>query len=649
MENNIQNNINTNEDINNKSEKKKIGLSIDYSKFQQNFTNNKNEDNIKDDLNNKIEENIIFNNNQNIKDGAQNQKNFDQFLLNENASKSSFSIIDNQKEINNNKVELDEKNNNISNKINENDFFDDISLDIDKDENLLTINYKDLIKNNINNNKVNKENEENKKKDKNNDLKNIKLIVKTPKKKKKYDKFVNNRNNNGQIETNKNKTNYSNDKNNLTYKLNKKEKVNSYVQMIKNNREENKIRNKSNNKDNDNFNLFNGVNINHNKSNISEMSINALSAINNCDVSNNGMTSMIGNDDLYEISTIRNKTKVKVNKKGNILYSDFNKRYNFKPNLNKNASYDDKIKKKINKYNLNKSNNKNNKKKIYPNYDNKTYNNFVNYKFHVKSNNNNNINKKEDDKNYIDKHKSKYLNKGNKYIKSQNNIKTEINILKKKLKQLSDNETQNELEIEKLKRKNNNMNNIDKILSENIINNDILNDKKTINILDVDINDKNDNIFEQKLDNIIQKYNKSPINSLDISSFSNKINITKNDQLLEIFGLDQSLYDGENISDSKDSNNYIEVFNKYPMLKNFINLLAKKYKNEKEYRKRLEEKTIEIFTNDMKRINFLEEKVKKYEEKQHSKINSSLNYSYDNDLSDDITTKNFCRSVEKSL
>ena len=210
-------------------------------------------------------------------------------------------------------------------------------------------------------------------------------------------------------------------------------------------------------------------------------------------------------------------------------------------------------------------------------------------------------------------------------------MKNEINILKEKLKELSANEALYQVEIEKLKRRNINDNNI----------NIMKTGKDGVN--------SNEEPFDHKLDNIIQKYNQNNNNNINSSSFSNNINF----QLLDIFGLDKSIFEGENISDFNDNNDYIEIFNKYPKLKNFIKLLIKKYKNEKEYRTRLEEKTIDIFANDMKRINFLENKLKKYEgEKRHSKINpnSSLNYSYDNDDNDnDNSYVNISKKLSKSV
>ena len=147
------------------------------------------------------------------------------------------------------------------------------------------------------------------------------------------------------------------------------------------------------------------------------------------------------------------------------------------------------------------------------------------------------------------------------------------------------------------------------------------------------------------MDDIIQKYNKDTINS-NLYSFSKKTTNNKLEQLLELFNLDKDLFSDENIIfENEESFNYEKAFLEYPLLKKFIEILVEKYKKEKEYRTRLEEKTVEIFTNDMKTINILEKKIKKYEEnnKQY-KNNSCLNISVEG-LSDNII-KNSCNSYK---
>ncbi len=81
-------------------------------------------------------------------------------------------------------------------------------------------------------------------------------------------------------------------------------------------------------------------------------------------------------------------------------------------------------------------------------------------------------------------------------------------------------------------------------------------------------------------------------------------------------------------------------------MKNLFQILVNKYKNEKEYRIRLEEKTVEIFTNDMKTINNLEKKLKRYEGNRNFR---SFNKSYEGGLSDNNFTKNSCQSCDKIL
>ena len=378
----------------------------------------------------------------------------------------------------------------------------------------------------------------------------------------------------------------------------------------------NNINIQNDNKINTSLNIFKGVNHNHNSSNISEISYNALST---------------ETGDINDYSKIRNKTKSKNDKKGNVIYSNFTERFNSKTYRKTNRAFDNEFLIKDNKdNNINKPNdlilyNENNKI-----IDNCSINsNNKNYKIPKNKNKNKINNKKEDDViNLLDNIKNKYQVQENKYINRQKSMKNEIKILKEQLKKLSVNEALYQVEIEKLKRNNNN---------------NILNSKEpkinNSNNNNIDIKEGiNSSHFEQKLDNIIQKYNDNQ---------NNKKDSNKNEQLLEIFNLDKDIFEGENIFNENDNNNYFEIINKNPILKKFIQILIKKYKNEKEYRIRLEEKTIEIFTNDIKRINILEKKIKQYEADKHVRINSSLNYSYDNDLSEENITKNSYKSYDK--
>ena len=231
-------------------------------------------------------------------------------------------------------------------------------------------------------------------------------------------------------------------------------------------------------------------------------------------------------------------------------------------------------------------------------------------------------NKKDDLVNLLDNIKIKYKDQENKFINQQKNMKSEIEILREKLKALSINEALYQVEIEKLKRNTNNNN-------SNLIQ-----------------NSSGKKYLENKFDDIKMNPNKNS-NKINLYSFPKKAGNSKLEQLLEVFNLDKDSFSDQNIfSENEESFNYEKAFNEYPQIKKFIELLVEKYKKEKEYRTRLEEKTVEIFTNDMKTINILEKKIKKYEEnnKQY-KNNSCLNISLEAGLSDNIT-KNSCKSCK---
>ena len=625
MQENTDKNLktNSNADINKKSDKKKFALVIDYSKFQQKFISNNNNPKPKKDLNINENDEKGIKEEEKVQNEPQNKKNLEQFLnisgiLNE--SQSSLLGLENQ---NSNMIKEDEdlnynnKNNNstVTNKINKNiinDCLDDISIN-DKEQNiLLSVNYKNLIKNNIKNS--NKKNTvQNKKREKSFDdinAKKYKTSFNTSKKKNKYAKFVINKNNE-EIERKNIENNLSNDKNALTTRINKKEKINSYAQIIKNNNNmyfannnnyTKIIQNENNSKANSSFTLFNGINHKHNISNFSEISYNALST---------------AAGDINDNSKNRNKIKKMNNKKltNNIIYSNFSKKYNLNTFHQKNKSYDAWA---------DKNKNTKNNLLLYNNGTHKINNRKISSKTIINESNNkkNKNNNKNDDVIYLlDNIKNKYQNQENKFINQQKNMKNEINILKEKLKKLSVNEALYQVEIEKLKRNKNISGNTTNTIPDIKYN---IKENKDTNL--------NQNFFGEKLDNIIQKYNQNPINN----------SINKNNNLIEIFGLNKDIFEGENMNDENDNNNYIEIFSRYPSIKKFIQILIKKYKNEKEYRMRLEEKTIEIFTNDIKKINYLEKKIKKLENDKHYRVNSSLNYSYDNDLSEGNISKNSC-------
>ena len=245
----------------------------------------------------------------------------------------------------------------------------------------------------------------------------------------------------------------------------------------------------------------------------------------------------------------------------------------------------------------------------------------------------------------LDNIKDKFKNKENNYLNQQKNMINEIDILREKLKKLSVNEALYQVEIEKLKRKNDNKNsNINKEQYNKI---DLKLDKDELNLNDIKSNEQ---YLDQKLENIIQNNtNNNKNNNINQSIFSNNKNINKFEQLLKVFNLDKSIFNDENLNEEYEDVNYIDILNEYPNLRKFIDVLANKYRNEKEYRKRLEEKTVEIFANDMKTINILEKKIKKYEANRHFRISSSLNVSSDGGFSDNYITKNLNQLFDKIL
>ena len=605
----------------NTSKKKKYNLVIDYSKFQNNFLNNKiKEENIKK---------IIDEEKENKTDQTKNTKNYDQFLnvsdiLNENMSQSSLNENENSKnkmDSNNNQI----KNNNIKNKkINRNIFnsnnYDNFSIE-ESDETNLLLSYNDLVLNSNNNGrriKIDKINEKNSNNDYN------KTTLNSNKKKRNYLKFIN--------------------KNNLELKLSKaleknKQKQNEKTSYAKIN-EKNKLfkekQYKNNNYSNkfDKFNLFNETNNNYNNS------VLTLSDISNIPSTTTTVDFITGNNsnNVSNQTYYNNKIKIKSAKsipllQNNYLILNKNNKNNSKSNNKTYHSVNELKLIDINKNNINSKR----RKRSYEKENNLMI--FVNKK---KPNETfiKNKNDKNDDLIYLlDNIKTKYQKQENKYINQQKNMKSEIEILREKLKTLSVNEALYQVEIEKLKRKNINNNN-------ELNNNDIINTNTNNNLsLTKSVNTSEKRFFEKKLDDIIQKNNKDTINS-NLYSFSKKTTNNKLEQLLELFNLDKDLFSDENIIfENEESFNYEKAFLEYPLLKKFIEILVEKYKKEKEYRTRLEEKTVEIFTNDMKTINILEKKIKKYEEnnKQY-KNNSCLNISVEG-LSDNII-KNSCNSYK---
>ena len=561
------------ETIENSSQNKKINLVIDYSKFQNNFKNNFKQEKIKE-RNSNLEEKNKLKYERKSKDYAQFLNVSD--ILNENMSQSDINEKESQRNINlmeNNK----EKGETIKSKINKdifkNGLTDNFLINENDEPNLLLDNNELLLSYNFTNGR--------KKLDKINNLKMNKEFNKTSlntyKKKRNYVKFIN--------------------KNNMELKLSHsigKEKT-SYAKINEKNRlfKDKNYRSKFINKDNK-FNVLNDANNNYNNSVLTISDISAIpSTTTTMDYITGNTSNNISTNKYYYNSKI-NKMRTLQNFKSNKLNFDKNKRNFSKENI----TYHN-----VDELRLKNDNNKKGKK---------SFEKKENYTMYINKNKSN-TKKSEDLISLLDNIKIKYKNQENKFINQQKNMKSEIEILREKLKTLSINEALYQVEIEKLKRNNNN-------------------------------NDNNNSY--NKLDDIKTNHNKNN-NKNNLYSFSKRNAHSKFEQLLELFNLDKDFISDENIlSENEDFFNYEKAFKEYPQMKKFIELLVKRYKNEKEYRTRLEEKTVEIFTNDMKTIDILEKKIKKYEENNKQfKNNSCLNISLDAGLSDNIT-KNSCRSCK---
>ena len=561
------------ETIENSSQNKKINLVIDYSKFQNNFKNNFKQEKIKE-RNSNLEEKNKLKYERKSKDYAQFLNVSD--ILNENMSQSDINEKESQRNINlmeNNK----EKGETIKSKINKdifkNGLTDNFLINENDEPNLLLDNNELLLSYNFTNGR--------KKLDKINNLKMNnefnKTSLNTYKKKRNYVKFIN--------------------KNNMELKLSHsigKEKT-SYAKINEKNRlfKDKNYRSKFINKDNK-FNVLNDANNNYNNSVLTISDISAIpSTTTTMDYITGNTSNNISTNKYYYNSKI-NKMRTLQNFKSNKLYFDKNKRNFSKENI----TYHN-----VDELRLKNDNNKKGKK---------SFEKKENYTMYINKNKSN-TKKSEDLISLLDNIKIKYKNQENKFINQQKNMKSEIEILREKLKTLSINEALYQVEIEKLKRNNNN-------------------------------NDNNNSY--NKLDDIKMNHNKNN-NKNNLYSFSKRNAHSKFEQLLELFNLDKDFISDENIlSENEDFFNYEKAFKEYPQMKKFIELLVKRYKNEKEYRTRLEEKTVEIFTNDMKTIDILEKKIKKYEENNKQfKNNSCLNISLDAGLSDNIT-KNSCRSCK---
>ena len=186
---------------------------------------------------------------------------------------------------------------------------------------------------------------------------------------------------------------------------------------------------------------------------------------------------------------------------------------------------------------------------------------------------------------------------------------------------------------------------IQRLQKNQIIKTNVHSQNNNKNNKDIKMNDANQmNNFQMKLNNIIEKYspNKNANNNISQSLNDNSNhNYNLVNKLFQIFNLEkisslnqeefvlkQSI---ENKNEDINENNYFKIFENNPQLRHFIVILCNKLKEEKQYREKLEEKTIELFNNDMKTIDMLEKKLKKYEdnERSNSRIKDRLNRSAD--------------------
>ena len=215
-------------------------------------------------------------------------------------------------------------------------------------------------------------------------------------------------------------------------------------------------------------------------------------------------------------------------------------------------------------------------------------------------------------------------------ITNEKDMINELQILKEKVKLHHEKNILMQKEIQRLQK------------NQIIKNNTRQNNKK--NNKDIKMNDANQmNNFQMKLNNIIEKYspNKNANNNIsnDLNTNSNH-NYNLVNKLFQIFNLEKisslkqeefMLKNIENKNEDINENNYFKIFENNPQLRHFIVILCNKLKEEKKYREKLEEKTIELFNNDMKTIDMLEKKLKKYEdnERSNSRIKDRLNRSAD--------------------
>ena len=213
-----------------------------------------------------------------------------------------------------------------------------------------------------------------------------------------------------------------------------------------------------------------------------------------------------------------------------------------------------------------------------------------------------------------------------KYKEKEQDLENEIQILREKIKQFSINETNYQIEIEKLKRKKLNISSVIDDQQTSVTNN--------TKVSDVSISKLDE--FPKDLNSLLLKNSSSAVETkkqININELppSVKPNIKYKSflKLFKQFGLNRNLFcekkdDSEFIDDTEEID-YDIVFAKYPQIKSFIQLISNRLNKECESRLVLEEKTLQIFTNDIKTIDNLEKKLKKYETRNKRKSKLNLN------------------------
>lgn len=243
--------------------------------------------------------------------------------------------------------------------------------------------------------------------------------------------------------------------------------------------------------------------------------------------------------------------------------------------------------------------------------------------------------------------KEKYQIEEQRYIDKEQDLLNEIQILREKIKQFSINETNYQIEIEKLKRKKNNSSINLEDQQTSITNNTKISDI-SISKLDEFPKDLNSLLLKAPSNNVNIEQKKQS-NSSQFSSNTNNCKVKSFFKLFKFFGLNKNLFcekkDESDFMEDVEEIDYDAIFSKYPQIKSFIQLIANRLNKECESRLVLEEKTLQIFTNDIKTIDNLEKKLKKYENKNiRKKVKLNLNGSTSSIINN--TTQNSIKSCD---